>query len=142
MSEGIGGFDFSELGAVAKRQDQGVAVHIKHPSRGPLYYQNGDGQMPVTFTVVGTYSETYRRNERERMDLITSGKRSTANMFDTTEQLSSAVIAWDGVFNAGVPVPLTREAVSKVLTSEPWIAEQLLSPTREHERFFSENSAS
>jgi hypothetical protein len=141
MGDTKGGFDFSELGAVGKRQDQGVAVHLRHPVRGPLFYENGDGEKPVTVTVVGIYSETFRKNERERMDLISSGKIPAVGVFESVAQLPSAVVAWDGFFDRGERAPCEREAVSRVLLSEPWIAEQLVIPTREHERFFSPTSS-
>ena len=135
-----GGFNFSELGQVSKKEENGQVVHLRHPGRGLLFYENGSGRKPVTITVVGTYSETYRKNERERMDSIARGK-ATAGFLDATEQLMSACTDWDGFIKDGNLVPFDREKLAKVLQAEPWIAEQLYAPARDHERFFSESSA-
>lgn len=138
------GFDLSAAKPVAAKEDEGQTVHVHSELGEPLYY---DGGKPVTMTVVGTYSSTYRRAE-EALSNQRLKRRSRAALTagviraESRSVLAACVLAWDGFMDGGKPLACTKENVVRVLEAAPWIEDQVTAAMEDHAGFFSNSSAS
>jgi hypothetical protein len=53
---------------------------------------------------------------------------------------AACVISWDGVFNAGEPLPCNEDTCVKVFAAAPWVYQQVLEAMQDHARFFTTSS--
>jgi hypothetical protein len=128
-----------DLGEVEER---GVTVHIRN-ARGEKMYDAGQ---PVTMTVLGTYSKTYRRLATAQRDQLLRQRRSTLSAEQLESQdvalVASCVTAWQGFKASGQPIPLAKAAVIKVFTKFPFVLEQVKEEMSARENFTERSSES
>ncbi len=129
-------FNLSKAKEVSAREERGTVVHLKDETGAKLYT---DDNAPVTMTVVGSYSATYRRASDAARDAALQSRR---NMMEGDKLDSRAlgiqaacVKAWEGIESDGVPVPLTLENVTAVLEQAPWIRDQVDAAITDHASF-------
>lgn len=125
---------------IASLEEQGATVHVRN-ARGEKMYDAGQ---PVTMTVLGTYSKTYRRLSQAQRDRLIRQRRSsyTAEQQekDDLALVSGCVTAWQGFKASGSPVPFSREAVIKVFTKFPFVLEQVKEEMGARENFIERSS--
>ncbi|UHC20468.1 hypothetical protein LRS73_35415 (plasmid) [Methylobacterium currus] len=111
--------------------EEGMDVHLRNPRTDePLFTRDG---RPVTITVAGMHSDTYRealRGAGKRMFGWPPGmfdhpmfrpQRDAADM----EVLVAATLEWQGIEHAGVELDFTDEAVAAVYRRFGWIRDQV-----------------
>ena len=137
------GLDLTEP-SVADSQDQGTVVHLHDVNGDLMYYGEGDEKKPVTWKVVGVYSNIYQKAEQAvAQRQVKRRRRSTpAEMIrDQLELMFDCSLGWDGVFEAaGKPLQLTKDNVIRVLTRNPWIKSEDLDPAMSDPQRFSKKS--
>jgi len=143
------GFDINTAPDIASIEEEGQVIHLRDARDDLMYYGEGDDRKPVTVTVAGTYSNTYR-------DIVKTQSRRVGKRIghggdflefaeeDALERVAGCVLAWDGFFASGKPLPCTTTNVSAVLSSPKaqHIRTQVERAMSNHERFFSTRSAS
>lgn len=138
------GFDLGAAKQVAEREDEGQVVHVTGPDGEPAYYMDGDERKPVTITVAGSYSKTYRRAEegQRRRNLKRRSTKVTPAQLDRNrrELIASCVLDWQGFFEAGRPLPCTKENVMRVLSAAKWIQYDVEAAMEDHAAFFDGSS--
>lgn len=127
---------------VAQREDEGNKVHLTDEA-GELMYED---KKPVTITVVGTYSKTYRRVQNEQRLKVLKGRRVqlTPDAVDAkaNEALAACVLGWEGFTSEGKPFPYSRDNAAALFAQAPWIREQVEEAMSDHASFFPKSSAS
>jgi hypothetical protein len=116
-------------------EEQGATISILSAD-GKKVIVNG---RPVTMTVLGSYSKTYRRTQsaqRERM-LRTRRSSLTDELLEKNraDLAAACVTGWDGFLASGQPVPFTRENVLKVFAKFPFIFDQVWEEIHARENF-------
>lgn len=141
----MSGFDLSTAGAVIEREDEGQVVHITDQAGVPMMHGE-ENDKPVTMTVVGTYSQKYRRAMESRTDKrFKLGRKSPdpeALRAEALEVVADCVLAWDGFYSAGKALDCNRKNVVQVLTLAPWIHEQIATAMDDHAGFSRATSSS
>jgi hypothetical protein len=137
------GFDLeAEEETIADREERGCIVHIKN-ERGQKMYDGGE---PVTMSVKGTYSHTYRRLSTGQRDELIRTRRSsvTGEMLDQKDLnlVAGCVFDWKGFKKSGTPIPLSKKAVIAVFEKWPFIYDQIREEMGARENFFAKSSPS
>lgn len=151
--------EFSRL-ETRQKADEGAVLHVRHPWHGhPLYYgpgANADGEIadkaaehkPITITVRGancpTMRKLYKDHERDRMKL--GRKLTPAQEKQLQEKLGevvidATVIAWDGFFETGAPLPCTPENRRELFERAPDIQRQVLEFSQDQANYMGNESA-
>jgi hypothetical protein len=106
----------------------------------------GPGGQPLSVTLYGPYSETYRQlmrqQQQSRMADLALGdpdKRATLSL-DEIETLNEAMLrgcieSWNMSFEGDEVLPLTDENIDAVFTGHPWVRDQLLEVFGQVSRF-------
>jgi hypothetical protein len=132
--------DIQKAADAAHVEDEGQVVHLHGPDGTPLYYTDGEEQKPVTITVAGTYSKRYRVGMNRNRDRMVKMRRAKVTGTMVEEQqialIAHCILAWDGLFVGEKPVPLNEENAATLLTTVPWIREQVEEAMADHEAFF------
>lgn len=127
--------------AVSEREEEGTVVHLTD-EKGDLMYENME---PVTITVVGTYSKTYRRVQNEQRAKNLKGRRLqlTPEQIDAraNEAIASCVLGWEGFTSEGKPFPFTKDNAAALFTAAPWIRDQVEEAMGDHAAFFPKPSS-
>jgi hypothetical protein len=134
------GFDLDTAPDISELEEQGAVVHIRNAKGEKMY----DAGQPVTMTVRGSYSKTYRRLSTAQRDQLLRQRRSTL----TAEQLdkndvalvAACVTDWQGFKASGAPIPFSKEAVIKVFTRFPYVLEQIKEEMSARENFTERSS--
>lgn len=133
--------EISTSKSVAEREEEGTVVHLADET-GTLMYEN---LKPVTITVVGTYSKTYRRVQNENRAKALKQRRSqlTPEQIDAkaNEAVAGCIKGWEGFLSDGKPFPFTRENAIALFEQAPWIREQVEEAMGDHAAFFPKPSA-
>ena len=118
--------DISTLAISQEREDAGVVVHIAD-AQGELQFY--DGERPITITVGGKYSKTYREAMFAQAREI---RRRGGIPLPPDEQfrrgiqfVASCILAWEGFTSGDQACPFSRDTAVALLTMAPWIMEQL-----------------
>ena len=137
----MGGFNLQSAAPTSAKEDEGTPVEL-HDADGEPIMQGLLNDKPVTITVVGTYSQKYRKatdvardKQLKRRRAMLTGDELQKQQLDIT---ASCVLSWDGV-NAdekGTPLPCTKENVIAVLVAAPWIREEVEAAMNDNARFF------
>lgn len=122
--------------SVAQREEDGTILSIKDETGEPM--MEGDG--PVTITVKGSYSPTYRRASEANRDRLLK-RRSTQMDGDELDQrslelIAACITAWNGFTAGGAEFPLTKANAIALLRACPWIREQVEAAVHDHAAFF------
>lgn len=135
----------SQAKQVEQREDAGFTVHIRD-ELGEKLYQDDEQTKPVTITVVGTYSRTYRRTIEAQRDRNIKQRKFNLDGDELLQQaleLEAACIRdWDGFTDDGAPVPYTKANAVALLRQYPWIREQVNAAMNDHAAFFQQPSPS
>jgi hypothetical protein len=126
--------DISNAKSVAEQEEEGTVVHVKDAS-GELAY-NGD--KPVTITVMGTYSTTYRKAVSSNRDKWLKRRQTLdGDSLDkqAIETTAACVKSWDGFTSGTDPYPATKANVIALLENAPWIREQVETAMGDHQLF-------
>jgi hypothetical protein len=122
--------------SVAEREDEGTPVHIRNEA-GELQYEN---DKPVTITVAGSYSKTYRKATEAQRDKSLKQRRSVPTGEQLSRQaleiLASCIVSWEGFTSQGKPFGYSKENAIALLDSAPWIREQCEEALYDHASFF------
>lgn len=121
-------------------EDAGIVVALRD-KRGRPYVVPGT-QKPVTIRIAGSYSTRFRRaKEAQTQRLIDRARRGKNNANDVEranlETLAVCILSWDGI-----PLELSVTNAMHVLTSMPWVREQLQEAQGDHEGFSLDSSKS
>lgn len=127
--------------SVAQLEESGTVVSIKDADGAPLL--TDDGTSPVTITVKGSYSPTYRRVSEANRDRLLK-RRSTQMDGDELDQRSleltaACVSAWSGFTAGNAEYPLTKPNAIALLKACPWIREQVEAAMHDHALFFAKS---
>ena len=136
-----GGLNLGAAKAVSDREDEGQVIELLDAAGEPLVYQNGTAEKPVTVTVAGSYSATYRKAvERQRLRMLKRrrGKLTSNELTDNQIELEAAcALPWDGVLtDDGKPIEHKMENVTGILVGVPWVREQIQIAIEDHAGFF------
>ncbi len=136
------GFDLDTTPDLSEQEEQGTLVHIADATGKKMY----DVGQPVTMTVVGTYSRTYRRVSASQRDRLLQLRRSKVSDELLTknehELVASCVTAWSGFKSKDQPIPFSKENVISVLQRFPYVLEQLREEMGDRENFTARSSTS
>lgn len=116
--------ELSSLDALAKKQEEGTELRVKHPVTGEA--------LGITLRVLGYESDTIRKLQRRQINqrLKNQRKRVTAEDIEANsrEVQVAAIVGWtfaEGVtLDGGVP-DFTAENVERLLKRFPFIARQV-----------------
>ena len=111
-----------------KAAEDGATLTLRHPvDDTPLADDKGN---PITITVVGTDSSTFKRamhaQADKRLNTPNGRQRVTMQAFedDTINLLVAATIDWSGIIVDGAPLPFSNDNARKLYERFPWIKEQ------------------
>lgn len=134
------GFDMQAESSRAGDEDAGTDVHIRN-IKGQLCYDE-DGE-PITITVAGTYSRTYRRVEAAQRKRPFKGRKLNAQsaMDEQIERVVACTLRWSPAMKAGgAPLPCTPGNAADMYKRCPWVLDDLVEAMNDHERFFTSSS--
>jgi hypothetical protein len=122
---------------IRDREEEGTVINVRDVS--------GEIQEGVTITVVGTYSQTYRKAVNANRDKVLKERRSAldGDAIDsrTLETAAKCIKGWTGFTADGQPFPYNKENAIALLTEAPWIREQVEEAMNDHASFFPKASA-
>lgn len=125
---------------IAAVEERGTVVHIRN-ARGEKMYDAG---APVTMTVLGTFSKTYRRLSTAQRDRLLRQRRSSLSAEQLDQQdielVAACVTAWSGFKASGTPIPCDKPAVIRVFTKFPFVLEQIKDEMGARENFTGRSS--
>ena len=141
---GTKGFNLTDATPVAAREDSGQLVTVRDLDGSPMTYTAGEVERPVTMLVAGTYSDVYRKTELEQQRRRVGKRQTKATPEDilanVIELEAACILAWDGFFDNGAPLALTKEHAIAVLSAAKWIREQVEEAMNDHAGFFASNA--
>lgn len=130
--------DISKLKQERQRHNEPVAVEVKD-ELGEVYL--ADNKQPVTFFVVGSWSERVRTKGHEQTDRRWQQKAATMTSVESEAELIeravAAVVDWRGPTANGEPWPCTPENVAAWFDAAPWTVSQVIAAAEKHKGFFS-----
>lgn len=150
----VGGFDFATARQRVEQEEAGVTFKVRDEDGSVLLY---DGQ-PVTITVRGVHSPTFRRladefkrtyyrdlvgdvsDPAERQRIMDEASEKWDQAFDERVRAPN-VIGWTGFLDGGEPVEVTPERAIEAVRS-PFLRKQIVVAQEAPERFFAEASES
>lgn len=129
-------FDLSTFTPAKQRQEEGVAVSIKHPVSGE--------DLGMTFYVCSYESERVRKTTRDLANQILSEQRRNPKRVETAEMkeqralaiVIASVVRWEGVEFEGQSLIASPENIRMVIEKFPWIGEQLDAAASDRSLFF------
>jgi hypothetical protein len=135
--------DIGKGNEVEQREEQGTIVQLKDENGELQFYPEGaerKDQKPVTVTVVGTYSKTFRKARKDQRDK--NLKRGRVGLkAQETEVIAKCILGWEGLTFNGQDFRYTDE--NKVLLlGVPWIREQIEEAMGDHQGFSTARSQS
>lgn len=139
------GFDLEDTD-VGELEERGTTVHIKDKTGDEMYVPGTE--TPVTITVVGTLSPTYRRLANKHRDNAVKRMRSSSafsseqNDKDELQIIVGCVKGWQGFGANGVEIPPSREALVKLFTKFPFVLKQVQEEMDRRANFSERSSAS
>jgi hypothetical protein len=132
-------FSFETAAGVAAKQNKGTVVVFRDDLGEAFTFKGANGEtQEVTVTVAGALSSTYRKAESAQRDRML--KRRTMSLTDEMLQknqldlIASCVLEWN-LHVDGRAVPCTKENVMQVLTSAPWLRNDLEAAMGDASRF-------
>lgn len=141
--------DIGKSSEVEKREEQGTTVHLKDENGELQFYPEGverAKQKPVTITVVGTYSKTFRKARKDQRDKnLKRGRVAlTADSLEKQEieVIASCITGWEGLTSGTEEFVFKTENAILLLTTAPWIREQVEEAMGDHQGFSTARSQS
>lgn len=128
--------DIGNNKTIAEQEDEGVVVEVRNAA--------GEVEEGVTITVVGTYSNTYRKAQAANRDRMMKQRRGALDGEAIEQQaldtIARCIKSWAGFTSGKVNFPYTRENAVALLTSAPWTREQVEEAMNDHAAFFKKAS--
>lgn len=126
---------------VAEREEQGTVVHVRDETGELQYYPEGASEQdrkPVTITVIGTYSRTYRKARQRARDKNIKTVRNDLSAEGLEAQeikiAAECIKEWEGFTSDGKPFEYSvKNAV--LLLEAPYLYEQVFLAMNDHESF-------
>lgn len=121
---------------LAAAAGKGADCHLEHPVTGEALF-DADGKA-VTVRVVGNDSKEFkgalsriaaRMNNKKKTSLEQAEARSV-------ELIAACVKGWSGLYEGKEPIEFTPENVTRILTEQAWIREQLDTFIADRANFF------
>lgn len=114
------GYDLSTLNVV-EAANKGTVVDITHPVSGEV--------LGIKITVAGSDSDIYRKAQRQILNkrLAQRAVKTKAEEIEneSLELLVKCTLGWEGVEEAGAPIPFSAEAARSLYKKYPWLREQV-----------------
>lgn len=124
------------LNAIGKVQDTATVELLDPRSYKPI---PGPNAAPMSVTVYGPFSATYKRALREQQTRMIEGFTGSTqeDAIDAADMeiLEQCITEWNISLEGDEPLPLTPENVALVFREHPWAAQQLLAAHRSPARF-------
>lgn len=131
--------DITQTKSVAEREDEGTTIHLRDEA-GEKMFAGPNQDRPVTITVVGTYSSTYRRAAEANRDRMLKQRRNSLDgdqiHRQSLELVAACILEWDGFTAGEQPYALTKANAVALLDQCPWIREQVEAAMHDHAAFF------
>jgi hypothetical protein len=127
-------FDINRGKEVREREDKGIVV--------PLKDEFGKLSEGASITVVGSYSETYRKN----LDAFREKQRDEQK--EVSERDAQVIIAacavkeWEGIVAGDKPFPCTTENAVALFSACPWVHDEVYPKIFSRTAFFTQPSGS
>jgi len=132
-------FSFETAAGVAAKQNKGTTVIFRDELGEPFTFTDANGDTKeVAVVIAGSLSSIYRKAESAQRDRML--KRRTTTLTDEmlqknqTDLISACVLEWN-LHVDGKPVPCSKENVSQVLLSAPWLRNDLEAAMGDASRF-------
>lgn len=124
---------------VEQREEEGTVILIRDEAGERMYHEK-DPTKPVSITVVGTYSATYRRASEAQRDRNIKRRNFHLDGDQLDQQalelVAACITAWDGFTANGEAYPLTKPNAVQLLRAFPWIRQQVEAAMNDHSLFF------
>lgn len=137
----MAGFDITKQAAAAETEDKGIAVHIFGLDEKPLFHgENGD--KPVTITVAGAHSKTFRRVEERLRKRKIKPRQLTGEVIheDNVYKVAACTLGWDGFYVDAQPIECNLENAKMLYKQCPWVMDQVMEAMNDHASFFESSS--
>lgn len=137
--------DITSIATVS--EDEGTFVHFKDAAGDLLYDGEGESRTPVGAQVAGTYSDRYRKAQKQLKERnLRAARRNEAFDADTLDAATlaleaAAIIRWTFTAN-GEPFPITAVNWAALVAKQPQWQELVAAAMTDHARFFTSGSAS
>ncbi len=114
---------------IDKFAEAGAVMELEHPATGDVLLHEG---APITITVLGTDSKTWRNKQREyQRQRIAKMSRSKKNVDllisdeDACNLLAECTIDWTGIIVDGKAIKFSKDAAVDLYSKYNWIREQV-----------------
>jgi hypothetical protein len=136
------GFDIKAQVEKAKKEDEGIDVHVNGVDEQPLYYQKEEEMHPVTIRMAGVHSALFRRAEERIRKRKLKPRQFTGELIyeDNIEKVAACALGWDGFYSNGQEVPFTQENIKEIFKQCPWVLDQCMEAMNDHASFFENGS--
>lgn len=127
--------------SVAEREEEGRPIPVKDAAGDKMFAD--DGETPVTITVKGSFSSTYRRKADANRDAMLK-RRSTEIDGDEFEQRAldltvACIKGWSGFTAGDAEYPFNKNNAVALLKACPWIRAQVEAAMHDHAAFFAKS---
>lgn len=121
---------------LAAAAGRGADCHLEHPVTSEALY-DADGKA-VTVRVVGNDSREFKAALSRISAKLNSKKKSTLEQAEarSVELIAACVKGWSGLYEGKEPIECTPENVTRVLTEQSWIRDQLDAFIADRANFF------
>lgn len=141
MNEKVNGFDLAALDT-SRGAEEGYTLTLVHPKTGEA--------TPVTITVLGADSETFRDKQREILRRRAERMNRTRKLTvapeeaeaDSLELLVAVISGWSGMTLDGAELPFSGENARMVLRRFGWIREQVDQAVSDRANFLPRSASS
>lgn len=141
----MAGFDLDTAPDLAAIEEEGVTIHLRD-AEGALMYDERQDNAPVTWTVRGSYSTTYRKASKDlraKFQRRAKAGDDLTNDNDDPALAAECSVAFSGFYAKGQPLAFSTANAKSILMSSKaqHILAQVLAAMGNHERFFATGSA-
>lgn len=135
-------FSLSGVQQVVDRAEEPTRVMLRHASGETLYTMAVGAKdadpVPAYADVVGKLSKAYRRVEQAQADRMLRRRQTSLTAEGLAEaeieRLSACVVGWNLTDN-GAELPCTSQNVRAVMSTAPWIKEEIAQAVGDTARF-------
>jgi hypothetical protein len=143
-------FNVSQQKSEASLEDEGRPVPIHTRDEKPATYVKDGKELPVTITIVGSYSDRYRRKyNAQRKQMLAARRTEVSDKVDPlqVELVAHCIKSWEGLEDHDasgnvVPFPFTEANAIALLTACPWVRQELEVAMGDHAGFSKSSSSS
>jgi hypothetical protein len=125
-------FDISRGKEVKEREDAGILV--------PVTDEHGVVQKGANLTVVGSYSDTYKKNADAYRKYNLEQQREPSEDEIETVAYACGIKSWEGLTSNGEPFPHSIQNAISLLDACPWMFNKVRLRVFDHSSFFTQPS--